>query len=696
MTTICYPYLRYSNTSQGKGDSTRRQTTWHEEIAKEEGWTLDNTFRMQDKGKSAFHGHHLKADLGEFLRAINDGRVRPGSVLAFEEMDRLSRQPLKDAFPLFVGILSAGVKIRTRERLYAEADLNDLGTLVGILVKQKGANDESQKKSDRVKAQWASWRAGVAEGKKNPPPGRLPGWLRLNGPDRKSSTGVELVEPAAAAVRLIFKMAGEGMGTDRIVRRLNEARVPAFGKGGTWRETYVAKILAQRTATGALTVRDPVTGDVSSFPGFYPAAITEDEWYKARGVLAARAVPGKGQKSEGRMIGRGAGVANLFTGLARDAYTGEVMHLLTYDSDRGEGGDALVSAAALRGETSGGRRGVPYRVFEAAFVRFVCELRPDDLLGGDQSADAGRLLVLDGRMAELEHNIALAKDRARAGGAVASILDLLAGWDDDLKKVLKEREGVAARLASLDGDALGATQSAARRLREAQGAVRAAEGPDRKKEAEEALRELRGVLKAAVRRLVAGVWVAAWHVDASRRAAEVQVRLAGGSVRAFLIAWRRGGQYPGLGIAGGGLVGREGADDHLDGKLLSEFRTDDRVRDWFGRRNAALGSALREALDEEEETRRRLLAADRRDGGDRLDVYLAAESLDGRRPPFRPGKPRISPAEAARRAAAAGLPAAEVMARARKAAAREAVKAGLGARAALLKVRAALASLGAA
>jgi DNA invertase Pin-like site-specific DNA recombinase len=87
--TTAYPYLRFSSTRQGRGDSTRRQSSWHEEVAKQEGWRLDYSLRLEDKGKSAYHGDHLKADLGRFLASINAGQVKPGSVLLFEEMDRL-------------------------------------------------------------------------------------------------------------------------------------------------------------------------------------------------------------------------------------------------------------------------------------------------------------------------------------------------------------------------------------------------------------------------------------------------------------------------------------------------------------------------------------------------------------------------------------------------------------------------------
>jgi DNA invertase Pin-like site-specific DNA recombinase len=133
--TTAYPYLRFSSDRQAKGDSRRRQSKWHEEEANRYGWVLDRTsFKLKDEGRSAFTGENVKHDLGEFLAAVNGGSVKRGSVLLFEEMDRLTRQHLRAAFPLVVGILTAGIHIHTASKHYTEDSLDDLGETVGLVV----------------------------------------------------------------------------------------------------------------------------------------------------------------------------------------------------------------------------------------------------------------------------------------------------------------------------------------------------------------------------------------------------------------------------------------------------------------------------------------------------------------------------------------------------------------------------------
>jgi DNA invertase Pin-like site-specific DNA recombinase len=622
MTITAYPYLRFSSNKQGKGDSTRRQSDWHEEVAKSEGWRLDYSFRLEDKGRSAFHGDRLKHDLGRFLAAINSGRIKPGSVLLFEEMDRLSRQKLSKAFALFIGILSAGVEIRTRDNHYTEASLDDLGTMVGVIVKQSTANEESRKKSERISANWARWRRQVAEGKKAKPPGKMPGWVRWDG------SAFQLVEPAAAAVRLIYKWSAEGLGIDKIVARLNgQGRgkvVPTIGRKNAWRVSYVAKLLSTRSVLGDLTTKD---GKVHT--GFFPAAVTETEWYRARAALSARKV---GRKGVGRT---GPAVANLFTGLVHDANDGKLMHQHAYAFGKGKTKlrRALVSAGALRGEPGSTFTMMPYALLEAAFLRFVGELRPGDLTADGRGREEEQLAVLEGRRVELEGNVAKAKARIDSGGGVDAILDLLVKWDNDLKEVNREREELASRLATDEGEALTGVQTILPLLRSASG---------------EELTDLRRRLKARIRELVESIWVLVWEINGAVRAAEIQVFLRGGVVRALMVAWMHGSTYSGLSTGIGNVVGRPGDDAHLADKRLSDYRGKSEVREFFARHHKRLTRAILKTIAAEIEVRMSLAAIDKTLGGNRLAAYLAEETLDGTPPQVRTGRPRrISRAEVA-------------------------------------------------
>jgi DNA invertase Pin-like site-specific DNA recombinase len=285
--TTAYPYLRYSSTRQGQGDSERRQSTWHEDVAKREGWELDYSFRLEDKGKSAFKGDHLKADLGRFLNAINTGHVKPGSVLMFEEMDRLSRQDLGKSFPLLLGILTSGVHVRTGDKHYTEESVNDLGMMVGALCDLHSAHVEVKRKAGRIAANWANWRKQITDGKKVPPPGRPPFWVRWNG------EAFELVLEVAGTVRLIFKWAAEGLGISLILKRLNEQNLTRPGK--PWRFSAVGEMLRTRLVLGDLTTKDGMT-----HRGFYPRPSPRrigcgpaPRWLRARSGGRAWGAPGR-------------------------------------------------------------------------------------------------------------------------------------------------------------------------------------------------------------------------------------------------------------------------------------------------------------------------------------------------------------------------------------------------------------------
>src|SRR5262249_8853600 len=111
-----YSYLRFSDRKQAKGDSQRRQVEWSEQVAAREGWMLDIELTLRDLGVSAFRGKNAAGGaLGQFLRAVEEERVPPGSVLLVESLDRLTRQQAQRACSLFLDILNAGIEIRTRE-----------------------------------------------------------------------------------------------------------------------------------------------------------------------------------------------------------------------------------------------------------------------------------------------------------------------------------------------------------------------------------------------------------------------------------------------------------------------------------------------------------------------------------------------------------------------------------------------------
>ena len=259
--------------------------------------------------------------------------MKPGSVLLFEEMDRLSRQKLGKAFSLFVGILTAGVEIITAEKHYTEDSLDDLGTLIGVLVMQKTANEESQKKSQRIRGKMGRVAPAGCGRHQGAPPGKMPAWVCWNG------TSFELIEPAGVAIRLVYRLAAEGLGQRRIMEYLNGKNgVPPIGRQAMWMLPYIGKLLSGREVLGDLSLKD---GRI--YPGYYPAAVAEEDWNRARASMAARTIPGRNQKRPG--VGReGPCVTNLFTGLIYGAKDGFLMYVHRYDTKLGGVKHSLVAA----------------------------------------------------------------------------------------------------------------------------------------------------------------------------------------------------------------------------------------------------------------------------------------------------------------------------------------------------------------
>src|ERR1044072_3408930 len=77
-----YSYVRFSTPEQAKGDSYLRQTEKAAKYALEHGLTLDTELTFEDLGVSAFRGRNASTGrLGEFVNAVEDGRIAPGSYL---------------------------------------------------------------------------------------------------------------------------------------------------------------------------------------------------------------------------------------------------------------------------------------------------------------------------------------------------------------------------------------------------------------------------------------------------------------------------------------------------------------------------------------------------------------------------------------------------------------------------------------
>lgn len=500
--TLAYSYLRFSSPEQAKGDSLRRQTALRDAWLAKHHVRLDESVSLRDEGVSGFTGEHRsnpdRHALAAFLELVRAGRIPRGSYLIVESLDRLSREHIRPALTLLLNLIDAGIRVvqlLPSEIVYDE-QVEPMTLMIGIMELSRG-HSESRVKSERVGSAWREKKRQAAATKVVVTK-RVPGWLTVT--DGK----FELIPDKAAVVRRIFRLAIEGHGLGAITKLLNGEQVPPMGVADYWARSYVAKILANRSVIGEY---QPHTGhagpnrkpDGAPVQNYFPAAVSEEEFYAARAALTAR-------KNKTGRIGKR---VNVFQGLLKDARDGGSLHQV----DKGKKGvKSLVSYRAAQG--LGNAVSFPMEVFEQAVLSRLREIDPRDILPSTSPAE-DQVLILSGVLADLEGRIAKIKAKLLEGGDLDVLVDVLRTLDAD-------RRDTAERLA-------GARQEAASPLSDGWGKLKTL--------VEVLDNDSRVRLRAALRRVVSEIWCLFLRVGRSR-VALVQLYFAGGGSRDYLILHR--------------------------------------------------------------------------------------------------------------------------------------------------------------
>jgi DNA invertase Pin-like site-specific DNA recombinase len=345
-----YSYLRFSTPEQMRGDSFRRQTELSQQYAEEHGLDLDNTLTFRDLGVSAFRGRNIaKGALGDFLRAVESGRVQPGSWLLVESLDRLSRDNVMAAFGRFSEILSKGITVATLQdgKVYtAKSVADNFGELIVSLGVMFRANEESVTKAKRLRAAWGNKRKRAREG--HTLTSRVPYWLTLVRGQNGEPDAFTVNEDRAAVVRRLFDMSIAGHGMVDIARRLNTERVPMFGGGRSWSAASVQRLLETEAVYGVFQPqrievdaqgREQRVDDGEPVRDYFPAIVSEETYLLAKKARSGRRIA---------VSRNGAAFSNLFTGLAVCGCCGAPMHYVNKGSGE-KGGTFLVCSNARRG-----------------------------------------------------------------------------------------------------------------------------------------------------------------------------------------------------------------------------------------------------------------------------------------------------------------------------------------------------------
>ena len=404
-----YSYLRFSSRAQADGDSIRRQTEASRDYARQHGFVLDESLRINDYGVSAYNGQNVKSGaLGEFLREVKAGNVPRGSWLLVESLDRISRQAMTKAASLFLEILDAGITIVTLMdgQVYSQEKVDsNLGSIFMSLVIMSRANDESETKSKRQKEVWKKKRENAASERIC---SNCPGWLEPS-EDGKS---FRVIESRAEIVRKMYEDTLHGVGQVRIRRELQERGEECWGrknrKGKRWGLASIYQILHNPAVIGAFQPckrdgrnRAPVGEPI---PDYYPAIVDKEVFAKVQEI-------GSGHKAfKGSKEGK---ISSLFTGLAFSAYddtpccyysTGKHAYLRGYKNRIEENGKRI--------------KGWRYDDFELLFLTTVGGLDYPTIFG-----------IGDAEIAQCDRRVALAakeleEANAKIKGLVGSIEDL--------------------------------------------------------------------------------------------------------------------------------------------------------------------------------------------------------------------------------------------------------------------------------
>jgi hypothetical protein len=295
-----YSYIRFSSMKQHQGDSLERQQKMiNKWIEKNPDVTLHEK-SFKDLAVSGYTGKHLTTEegLGAFRDAVIQGRIKSGSILVVEAIDRLGRQEVTEQAELLLNMINKGITIYTLEDdcSYSKESVKDDASKIYVFIgKIQSAHDFSDRLSRRLLSSRETTRENVIERFSKPVDHNessvvwitqnCPSWIQWVGSgeiiSNREKGYFKLIASRARVVKTIFELYLGGMGTEGIAKKLNKEGVKSFNDKG-WHSSYINKILLNRQAIGELTLNQRKEGKEDIVEGYYPSAITRDLYLRAQ------------------------------------------------------------------------------------------------------------------------------------------------------------------------------------------------------------------------------------------------------------------------------------------------------------------------------------------------------------------------------------------------------------------------------
>jgi DNA invertase Pin-like site-specific DNA recombinase len=258
-----------------------------EKWCKDRGLVLDESLRMSDEGLSAYDGKNIAVGaLRDFFSKIRNKDIRPGSYLLVESLDRLSRENAYVAVGLFSELVNAGIRIVTLQDNveYNSETIQDVRQLFYSLFVMSNANEESKKKSIRIRE---AWKHKKDNADKIPVTSQCPSWIRM-----KNGKFI-IIEKRAKWARLIIKMSLCGLSIVNIQRDLNRRRIKTIsGRCLKWARSIIYYIITNRTAIGEYRPNYSIGGkrisENRTFHNYYPAIVSKNDYEKSLSMFKGR------------------------------------------------------------------------------------------------------------------------------------------------------------------------------------------------------------------------------------------------------------------------------------------------------------------------------------------------------------------------------------------------------------------------
>ena len=254
-------------------------------------------------GESAYKGGHLKTRdgiaigaLAKFIEAVENGEIKPKSVLCIDSVDRFSRQEIMKTLSPFTRLLDLGIGIVFTGSFHRQLITNDLlnkephwvQVLVNDMIRSWTESDE---KSRKVKEAKARKRNELLSGKvvrHN----NAPKYFTWN----KEKQRYEHNEKTLIVKRIV-EMFLNGNALYAIARTLNKEKVPTVRTDSAWSGNAVRVILKNRA----------LLGEFIGAKNFFPPIIEPSTFDRVQALLAQNPSFNKGKPGA---------LANLFRGIA--------------------------------------------------------------------------------------------------------------------------------------------------------------------------------------------------------------------------------------------------------------------------------------------------------------------------------------------------------------------------------------------